>query len=361
MSDIDVELRNITKRWGKFTAVKNVSLQVEKGKFLSLLGPSGCGKTTIMRIISGFEQPTEGIVLIAGEDMTGKKPNQRSTNLVFQHHALFPHLTVTENIAFGLRIKKLPREDIKKRVIRMLELIQLPELGDRKISQLSGGQRQRIAVARALVNEPTVLLLDEPLSALDLKLREQMQLELKRIQHEIGTTFVFVTHDQKEAITMSDVIAVINEGVIEQVASSRDIYERPETEFVASFIGETNLLKGKIVNVNGNHTTLECAGEEIHLNLDQKLPVGSPLGVSVRPERIIWGAISDDLINTFAVTVCEVIYQGNNVHYRVVTANGLELGVDITNNGAHKLAGEGDRVQIGWPIERGVPVRGKAT
>ena len=358
MNEIDVELKNVTKRWGDFVAVDNVSLQVEKGKFLSLLGPSGCGKTTIMRIISGFEQPTNGTVLISGQDMSGKKPNQRPTNLVFQHHALFPHLTVFENIAFGLKIKKLAANDIKKRVTRMLGLIQLPELGGRKISQLSGGQRQRIAIARALVNEPTVLLLDEPLSALDLKLREQMQLELKRIQHEIGTTFVFVTHDQKEAITMSDVIAVVNEGIIEQVASSRDIYERPETEFVASFIGETNLIKGKVIRTNGASVTVESSGEEIHLSLEQKLPIGSSLGVSVRPERIIWDATANELSNTFEVIVKEVIFQGSIVYYRVVTHNGLELGVDITNNGSHKLAAEGDKARIGWPIERGVPVRG---
>ncbi len=361
MTDIDVELLNITKSWGDFTAVKNVSFKVKKGEFCSLLGPSGCGKTTIMRMISGFETPTEGIVRIAGEDMSGKKPFQRPTNLVFQHHALFPHLTVAENIAFGLKIKKQPREEIQKRVNRMLELVQLPELGDRTIRQLSGGQRQRIAIARALVNEPAVLLLDEPLSALDLKLREQMQLELKRIQHEIGTTFVFVTHDQKEAITMSDVIAVINEGVIEQMASPSDIYERPATEFVAGFIGETNLFKGKIKKGSGTSASLMCDGEEIHVQLDEKLPEGTSIGVSIRPEKIIWGAVADEATNAYEATVRETIYQGNVVHYRVVTANGLELGVDITNNGGHQVAAVGETVNIGWPIERGVPVMVRVT
>jgi len=361
MTEIDVELIDVTKSWGDFTAVKKVSLQVKKGEFCSLLGPSGCGKTTIMRMISGFETPTQGIVRIAGEDMSGRKPFQRPTNLVFQHHALFPHLSVAENIAFGLKIKKMPREDVQKRVKNMLELVQLPELGDRKISQLSGGQRQRIAIARALINEPTVLLLDEPLSALDLKLREQMQLELKRIQHEIGTTFVFVTHDQKEAITMSDVIAVINEGVVEQMATSSDIYERPATEFVAGFIGETNLLKGKIAKVNGKAATLACGGEEIRVQLEKNLPEGTALSVSIRPEKIVWGAVANDQTNAYEAIVREAIYQGNNVHYRVVTANGLEFGVDITNSGAHVPAAAGDKVMIGWPIERGIPVMGSAT
>jgi len=354
MSEIDVELISVTKRWGNVTAVKDMSFQVKKGEFCSLLGPSGCGKTTVMRMISGFEQPTEGAVRIAGEDMTGKKPFQRPTNLVFQHHALFPHLTVAENIAFGLKIKKLPREDIRRRVADMLELIHLPDVGDRKISQISGGQRQRIALARALVNEPTVLLLDEPLSALDLKLREQMQLELKRIQNEIGTTFVFVTHDQKEALTMSDVIAVINGGVIEQMASSSDIYERPKTEFVAGFIGETNLLKGRIVKAGGGAMTLVCEGEEIHVQVDRTPEIGAHCSVSIRPEMIAWGSGASDRTNLFTATVREMIYQGNVVHYRVVTDKGLEFGVDITNSSGHRIAAEGERVKIGWPVERGV-------
>ena len=360
MAEYDVELFNVTKRWGDFTAVRSVSLKVKKGEFCSLLGPSGCGKTTIMRMISGFEMPTEGKVRIAGEDMGGRKPYQRPTNLVFQHHALFPHMSVADNIAFGLKIKKLPKAEIEKKVKRMLELVQLPTLGDREIRQLSGGQRQRVAIARALVNEPTVLLLDEPLSALDLKLREQMQLELKRIQNEIGTTFVFVTHDQKEAITMSDVIAVINEGEVEQMAGSSEIYERPATEFVAGFIGETNLLKGKIIRANNDVARLVSDGEEIDLRLEQNFSEGSSIGVSIRPEKIVWDPAASDDSNIFDVTVREVIYQGSNVHYRVVTDKGLELGVDISNNGSHKLASVGDRARVGWPVERGVPVAVKS-
>jgi len=360
VSSADVELLNVSKRWGDFTAVKDVSFEVKKGQFCSLLGPSGCGKTTIMRIISGFEMPSEGTVRIAGQDMTGKKPHQRPTNLVFQHHALFPHLTVAENIAFGLNIKKLDRDIVRERVKRMLDLVRLPDVGGRKITQLSGGQRQRIAIARALVNEPTVLLLDEPLSALDLKLREQMQLELKRIQHEVGTTFIFVTHDQKEAITMSDVIAVINHGVIEQMADATEIYEHPKTEFVAGFIGETNLLKGKVVRTNGKSASVMCGGEEVRAELKETCTEGMLLAISVRPEKIAWNTTSGDRVNSYDATVREVIYHGTNVHYRVATEKGLELGVDITNSGAHEFAQEGDKVKIGWPIERGVPIVVKA-
>ena len=356
MSSADVELLNVSKRWGDFVAVNDVSFEVKKGQFCSLLGPSGCGKTTIMRIISGFEVPSAGTVRIAGHDMMGKKPHQRPTNLVFQHHALFPHLTVAENIAFGLNIKKLDRDIVRERVKRMLDLVRLPDVGNRKITQLSGGQRQRIAIARALVNEPTVLLLDEPLSALDLKLREQMQLELKRIQHEVGTTFIFVTHDQKEAITMSDVIAVINRGVVEQMANATEIYERPKTEFVAGFIGETNLLKGQVVRTNGRSVSVICSGEEVRAELEGSCDKGMQLAVSVRPEKIAWNLEAGDRTNSYKATVREVIYHGNNVHYRVVTEKGLELGVDITNSGAHQFARQGDTVNVGWPIERGVPI-----
>jgi spermidine/putrescine transport system ATP-binding protein len=356
MTAIDVELTDVTKSFGAFTAVKGVSFSVKKGQFCSLLGPSGCGKTTIMRMISGFEQPTSGAIRIGGVDMTGRKPYQRPTNLVFQHHALFPHLNVAENIGFGLRIKKRPKKEIEQRVGRMLELVRLPGVGGRKISQLSGGQRQRVAIARALINEPTVLLLDEPLSALDLKLREQMQLELKRLQHELGTTFIFVTHDQKEAITMSDVIAVVNQGRIEQMADSTEIYERPKTEFVAGFIGESNLLKGEIVRANGGAATVNCGGEEIAVELGRAPEIGARCSVSVRPEKIIMEPSQGERMNVLAASVRERIYQGNVVHYRVVTDKGLQLGVDITNNGAHVAAVEGSLVRIGWPVERGVAI-----
>ena len=273
MTEYDVRLDGITKRFDDVVAVNDVSLDIESGKFLTLLGPSGCGKTTLLRCIDGFETPTEGDVYIRGQQVNGIPPFERDTSMVFQSYALFPHMTVGENVAFGLEMQGLPSdetratdggstsnsslstsfkrllkrtgsEEIDARVAKALELVELPEYQDRKISELSGGQQQRVALARALVTQPTVLLLDEPLGALDLKLRKNMQVELKNLQEELDTTFVYVTHDQEEALTMSDEIAVMNNGRLEQLGSATEIYEEPETEFVADFIGETNLIRG---------------------------------------------------------------------------------------------------------------------
>ena len=263
MTSIDVELTNITKRFGSVVAVNDVSFGIRKGEFFSLLGPSGCGKTTIMRMVSGFETPTSGTIRIGEEEMQDRPAFRRPTNLVFQHLALFPHMTVFKNIAFGLEMARVSKAEARTRVGEMLDLIQLSEYGERRIDQLSGGQMQRVAIARALVNRPTVLLLDEPLGALDLKLREQMQLELKRIQREIGTTFVYVTHDQKEAITMSNRIAVMNHGVVEQIGDASEIYENPNTAFVANFIGETNLFQGRVGASDARNLTLESEGMSI--------------------------------------------------------------------------------------------------
>ncbi|MEM3514100.1 MAG: ABC transporter ATP-binding protein, partial [Candidatus Hadarchaeum sp.] len=242
---IDVEVKNVTKKFGEVIAVDNISFTVEKGQFFSLLGPSGCGKTTTLRMICGFETPTEGEIFIDGKPMTNVPPYKRPTNLVFQNLALFPHMNVYDNIAFGLRIKKVPEPEIQKRVKEMLELVRLPGYEKRKISQLSGGEKQRIAIVRALVNRPAVLLLDEPLGPLDLKLREEMVVELKRIKREVGTTFIYVTHDQGEALTMSDKIAVMNKGKIVQMGTPLEIYERPNSKFVADFIGGTNFFEGR--------------------------------------------------------------------------------------------------------------------
>src|SRR5512145_1230470 len=249
MSNTDVELQNITKRFGDFIAVDDVSLDIKDGEFFSLLGPSGCGKTTCLRMIAGFELPSEGEIKIRGKSMGDTPPYKRPVNTVFQNYALFPHMTVFENVAFGLEMQKVSRAEIKTRVKEALEMVRLPQLADRKPRQLSGGQQQRIALARALVNRPQVLLLDEPLSALDLKLRKAMQLELKELQHQVGITFIFVTHDQEEAITMSDRIAVMNEGVVQQVGAPREIYESPRNRFVADFIGETNFIEGEVLEV----------------------------------------------------------------------------------------------------------------
>jgi len=359
MINYDVELLNVTKRFGLVTAVSDVSFQVKKGEFFSLLGPSGCGKTTIMRMISGFEQPTIGSVRIAGEDVTSSRPYERPTNLVFQHLALFPHLTIAENIAFGLRIKKQSDTEIKRRVDEMLELVRLPGLGNRRISQLSGGQKQRVAIARALVNQPAVLLLDEPLGALDLKLREQMQLELKRIQDEIGTTFIYVTHDQKEAITMSDVIAVVNKGCIEQIGSPTAIYERPKTAFVANFIGETNLLQGVVSQVEGTMVTVVVNGLPIKVEIQGSAQVGTDVNVSIRPEKIVFDGVLSENSNEFDAIIEDAIYRGNYTRYKVKLGEGLVLGVDVQNAVALGVYEKGSQVTIGWPPDFSVPLMGE--
>ena len=246
---IAVELREVTKKFGEVTAVDQIDLQIGDGEFFSLLGPSGCGKTTTLRMIGGFEMPTSGEVFISGEAQGFKPPFQRPVNTVFQSYALFPHMNIFQNVAFGLQMKKVPKDEIKTRVDEMLELVQLPGMGSRKPNQLSGGQQQRVALARALINHPQVLLLDEPLGALDLKLRKAMQLELKDIQERVGITFIYVTHDQEEALTMSDRIAVMNLGKVLQIGSAQEIYEQPQSRFVADFIGETNYLSGKVLRL----------------------------------------------------------------------------------------------------------------
>ncbi len=256
-----VELRNVTKRFGSFTAVENIDLTIKAGEFLTLLGPSGCGKTTLLRMVSGFETPTEGTVWLAGADVTHLPPYRRDVNQVFQSYALFPHLTVEGNISFGLRMRKLPKAEIADRVGRVTELVSLGGMEGRKPHELSGGQRQRVALARAIVCQPKVLLLDEPLSALDAKLRQAMQMELKRLQKKLGITFVFVTHDQGEALTMSDRIAVVNKGRIEQIGDSAGIYHAPRTSFVANFIGQANILEAQVMGSEGGFTRLRLSSD----------------------------------------------------------------------------------------------------
>jgi spermidine/putrescine transport system ATP-binding protein len=273
----DVRLENVTKRFDDVTAVDDLSLEIEHGSFFALLGPSGCGKTTTLRMIGGFEEPTEGTIYLGDEPVTGKPPYKRDVNTVFQSYALFPHLTIFENVAFGLRRRRLRGSDVRGRVESILELVGLAGLGKRKPRQLSGGQQQRVALARALVNKPRVLLLDEPLGALDLKLRKQMQLELKAIQHDVGITFVHVTHDQEEAMTMADRIAIMNAGRIEQLGAPTDLYERPDTAFVASFLGISNLLPGTVTgpgSVRLDNGTDVRVPESILNGRDGKVAVG---------------------------------------------------------------------------------------
>jgi spermidine/putrescine transport system ATP-binding protein len=354
MTEIDIQLDRVTKRFKKVTAVDNVSFTIPKGSFFSLLGPSGCGKTTVLRMISGFEEPSTGQILIRGRDMSGVPPFKRPTNLVFQHLALFPHLTVTENISFGLEMKKKSRTDITRAVGEMLELVELPGFGKRKIDQLSGGQKQRVAIARALVNKPTVILLDEPLGALDLKLRNQLQLELKRIQREIGTTFVYVTHDQSEAITMSDHIAVMNKGRVEQIGPSRKIYEQPETVFVAGFIGETNLIEGTLVDKTN---MIHCeSGMQILVKPGPPFQTGKVM-VNIRREKIRMGQNAENLDNRFEGRVVDMVYQGDSSTYTVLVAEQTILTVTQQNSDAGKIFKKGQPVVVGWPIENGIVIQ----
>ncbi len=272
MSDSAILFQHVSRHFGELKAVDDVTLEIADGEFFSMLGPSGSGKTTCLRMIAGFDRPTSGQIFLFGQDVSNLPPYERSVNTVFQDYALFPHMTVEENIGYGLMIKKVSKEERIKKVGEMLDLVQLPGLGYRKPSQLSGGQRQRVALARALINHPRVLLLDEPLGALDLKLRQQMQVELKNIQQQVGITFVFVTHDQEEALTMSDRIAVFSQGKIEQIGSPAEVYEHPSTPFVASFVGTSNLIDGEVAKrITGKETKFSIRPEKIHLSgPDQK-------------------------------------------------------------------------------------------
>ena len=287
VTDAVVSLEQVVKTFGSMVAVDHLDLEIRRGEFFSMLGPSGCGKTTTLRMIGGFEEPTEGTVRLDGRDVTDLPAYKRDLNTVFQSYGLFPHLTVFENVAFGLRRQKVPGKEIERRVGEALELVNLERFGRRRPSQLSGGQQQRVALARALVNRPKVLLLDEPLGALDLKLRKQMQLELKRIQDEVGITFIFVTHDQEEAMTISDRIAVMSHGHIEQLGRPEEVYERPATTFVAEFLGASNLLHGKYSGVDGAWGVVELDdGQRVHVKADPQLTAGEQVKVGVRPEKI---------------------------------------------------------------------------
>ena len=344
-----VELRAITKRFGSFVAAQDVNLNIDAGEFLTLLGPSGCGKTTLLRMISGFETPTEGSVWLDGADVTHLPPYRRDVNQVFQSYALFPHLTVEENIAFGLKMKKTPREQIGDRVKRGIDLVSLGGFEKRKPGELSGGQRQRVALARAIVCEPKVLLLDEPLSALDAKLRHKMQIELKRLQQKLGITFVFVTHDQEEALTMSDRIAVVNKGRIEQLGGVNDIYHRPRTTFVANFIGEANILPATVQSREGGLAMVLLDGKlPLVMGDDGIAPDAESLLISIRPEKIhlqkapIVGVKQD---NIFDATISEEIFKGATDDLTISTANGLELTVCAANESAHEECfSKGDKV-----------------
>ena len=371
MTEYDVELDHVTKRFDDVTAVDDVNFDIEEGKFLTLLGPSGCGKTTTLRCIAGFETPTEGEVRIDGERVNEIPPFERETSMVFQSYALFPHMTVHENVAFGLQMKGIPGEDgagtsrgitgalsglvrrhgseeIDARVERVLDLVELPGMGDRDVDELSGGQQQRVALARALVTEPTVLLLDEPLGALDLKLRKNMQVELKNLQEELGITFVYVTHDQEEALTMSDEIAVMNEGQLEQLGTATEIYEEPASEFVADFIGETNLIRGTYSETDDGAIV---EGGELTFTVPKTDGASGELAFAIRPEKIRIGEEAGDQQNHYTATVTDEIYKGNIGKFVMTLENGQELTVDMQIRDQGQYLSTGKQVEVGWSAE----------
>jgi spermidine/putrescine transport system ATP-binding protein len=352
-----VRMEGVTKRFGDLAAVRELDLDVERGEFFTLLGPSGCGKTTTLRIVAGFEEPSEGRVLLDGEDVTGLPPFQRPTNTVFQSYALFPHLSVERNVAFGLQRKKVGRDEVKRRVAEELERVGLTREGNRKPRQLSGGQQQRVALARALVNRPAVLLLDEPLGALDLKLRKQLQIELKNIQRDVGITFIYVTHDQEEALTMSDRIAVMNHGVIEQVDEPETIYERPRTTFVAGFIGVSNLMPGEVVSANGHGAEIKLdAGVTVRTE-SEGATSGERVHAVVRPEKLELHR-KDDPVPSGRASVEGIIesslYLGTATQVVVKLGDGTGMTVLVPNideEARQRMPGAGADVRLAWAGE----------
>lgn len=361
---IAVELASVTKRFGDVTAVDNTSLQLYDGEFFSLLGPSGCGKTTILRMLAGFEYPTSGSITIHGREMGHTPPYKRPVNTVFQSYALFPHMTVEQNVAFGLEMKNVPKAEIKTRVVEALEMVRLGEYGNRKPRQLSGGQQQRVALARALVNQPEVLLLDEPLAALDEKLRKEMQLELKGLQERLGITFLFVTHDQEEALTMSDRIGVMNRGHILQIGNPIEIYERPTSRFVADFIGETNFVSGTVCELHGNIAAINtAAGQTLRGLTQQGVQVGQPVTISIRPEKVFLTPISNGTTptapskhtNAMPVQVERINYIGSDTRIIVRLHDGNTFDVWESNTRSTLDRDEywqpGEAALLSWPEE----------
>ncbi len=349
-----VDVSGIIKRFGDVVAVDAVSFAVQPGEFFSLLGPSGCGKTTTLRVIGGFEAVDAGEVAIDGRPMGRLPPNRRETNMVFQRLALFPHYTVHENVAFGLRMRRVPEPELRSRVGQALELVRLPGLGGRRITELSGGQQQRVALARALVNRPRVLLLDEPLSALDLKLRLQLQEELKRLQRELGTTFIYVTHDQGEALALSDRLGVMAGGRVAQIGTPMEIYERPTSRFVASFIGDANLLDGVTEALEDETVVVRAGSVHVRARRTGAERAGQPVTVCVRPERVRVEARLD-LPTVVPARVEDRAFSGTLVKYRLA-GGGLRLHAAVPYVNGTALFDVGDAVAAGWEPRQAVAV-----
>ena len=356
-----LRLEGVSKRFADTAAVDNLSLDIFEREFFALLGPSGSGKTTLLRLLAGFERPDSGKILLDGEDIAGVPPYRRPVNMMFQNYALFPHLNVASNIAFGLRQERMPRREIRQRVAELLALVKLEGLERRRPHQLSGGQRQRVALARSLAKRPKVLLLDEPLAALDRKLREQTQFELAKLQEQLGTTFVIVTHDQQEAMTMAHRMAVMDNGRVIQVAPPSEVYEQPASRWVADFIGDVNLLEGEVKTTqSGVATVAGKNGEEFRLAVSADIWPGMHVWAAVRPEKIQVGPQppADAADNKFRGVVEDIAYRGNVIVYRVRLAVGDELMASVAN--ASRLMelpiSRGDEVWLSWPAAAGVPL-----
>jgi spermidine/putrescine transport system ATP-binding protein len=348
-----LRLRGVTKSFGAFTAVRDLDLDIPRGSFFALLGPSGCGKTTTLRMVAGLETPTAGSITLAGKDITYARPYRRPVNTVFQNYALFPHLDVHENIAFGLKRRKV--SDVDTSVRAMLDLVELETQARKRPAQLSGGQQQRVALARALINQPEVLLLDEPLGALDLKLRRAMQIELKRIQTEVGLTFVHVTHDQEEAMTMADTVAVMNGGVIEQMGAPEELYENPHTTFVANFLGQSNLVEGAIRSRSGDVVTVGMHGIDVSIPAARSHARGDRGWIGIRPEKVLIGDPGEELDapgNSIpGGVVSDVSFVGVSTQYLVRMPWGQELQVFQQNTGHRRLYRTGEQVELSWRPE----------
>ena len=353
-----LEIQNVTRRFGAFTAVDNVSIGIEAGEFFTLLGPSGCGKTTLLRTIAGFETPDGGSILLNGEDLADRPPERRPMRMVFQSYALFPHMTVEGNVAFPLQMSNVPAAEIASKVREALEDVRLTGFGKRYPHELSGGQKQRVAIGRALVTHPKVLLLDEPLAALDAKLREEMQLELINLQKEVGITFVYVTHDQTEALALSHRIAVMNKGRVEQLDEPSKIYGFPRTRFVADFIGHCNIFSGPVKDRDGGLVTLEVPElGPVRIATESNLALGSAGSLALRPEKICIQAHAPEGTpdNRYRGTVAELLYMGDVTVYKVATPGGMRVEALLANSqsGRAKFFEVGDAVEVSWPVDAG--------
>jgi putrescine transport system ATP-binding protein len=354
-----VRFENVTKRFGNYTAVDNISLDIYEREFFALLGPSGCGKTTLLRMLAGFEKPTEGRIIVDGKDTTGMAPYERKgVNMMFQSYALFPHMTVERNIGFGLRQEGMPKDQIEARVAEAIALVELGKFAKRKPHQLSGGQQQRVALARAIAKKPRIMLLDEPLGALDKKLRNQAQFELMRIQESTGTTFVIVTHDQEEAMTVASRIAVMDHGKLVQVSTPGEIYEAPQSRYVAEFIGEVNLIEGKVTNIAGGAADIFATADAIQFKArtPEQLSNGQQVWLSLRPEKVRVTLDKPTLENAIPGKVVDIGYLGSITHYHVRTASGQKLTA-LRANSAHtveRTVNWDDDVWLEWPAEAGI-------